>query len=392
MENYITEVNAFIDSHRDEMVSLWEELVNLQSYSKEKKNVDNVAKRLKLEFEKAGMECELIEVGENSGCTLVGTLGMSREKKPVLFSGHMDTVFPENSLGENPFYIKDGMAYGPGVLDMKGGIVIALYIIKALNSIGYEERPIKVVISGDEEVGHIGSSGSQAIMDNSKGGVCAFNMETGLVDNTLCVGRNGRISCKVTTIGVSTHAGNDFINGINAIQEMAHKILDIQSLTNLDEGTTFSVGVIKGGTVSNAIPSECSIEVDIRFEKSCYVDKIKAKLEEICSKTYLEGSKTILEFPNIFLAFDTTEKVLDFYNFVEQVVKDYNLPKINKKRLGGSSDACYITEAGVPVICSFGVRGQWNHTTKEYAIVESLFERAKFISTIILNLEKHYKE
>src|SRR5699024_6041606 len=129
------------------------------------------------------------------------------------FSGHMDTVFPTGSFGEELFLIKDGKAHGPGVLDMKGGIIIALYAIKALNHIGYNERPLKIIISGDEEIGHINSSGNDIITKEAEGGVCAFNLETGRADHSLCIGRKGRIECHVTVNGVESHAGNDFESG-----------------------------------------------------------------------------------------------------------------------------------------------------------------------------------
>ncbi len=99
----------------------------------------------------------------------------------------MDTVFPTGTLGDKPFRIEDDNAYGPGVLDMKGGIIIFLYVIKALNRINYKERPIKIIYSGDEEIGHKNSKGAEIILNEARGGICAFNMETGLVDNHLCL-------------------------------------------------------------------------------------------------------------------------------------------------------------------------------------------------------------
>jgi glutamate carboxypeptidase len=223
VNNYLNEINGFIDSKKDEIIDLWKEIVNLESFTADKQSVNVVANRLKTEFVKEGFDVELIDVGLN-GNTLVATLGLDRGKEPVIFSGHMDTVFKNN-----PFRIEGDRAYGPGALDMKGGIVIALYVIKALNSIGYDERPLKVILSGDEESGHEGSTGEKALLDAAKGG---------------------------------------------------------------------------------------------------------------------------------------------------------------SKRLGGSSDASYLTIANVPTICAFGVQGQWNHTVREYAFVDSIFERAKIISTIALNLDK----
>lgn len=388
MNKHLKEINEFIDSRREEIIDLWREIVNLESYTGDKQSVNVVANRLKLELEKDGFDAELVDVGKNNGDTLVATLGNDRGNEPVIFSGHMDTVFENGTFGENPFRIEDGKAYGPGVLDMKGGIVIAIYAIKALNHIGYKERPLKVIISGDEEQIHEGSTGAEVLSDAAKGGFCAFNMETGLVDNCLCIGRKGRIGCEVTVEGVETHAGNDFAGGRNAIEEMAHKILELQKLTNLDEGRTVSVSVIKGGRIPNAIPKDCKIEIDIRFGKVGDMESIKQKINDICAKTYVEGTKTKVNYIAEMMAFETNENVLKFYDFVSQVCDENGFGEYGSRPLGGSSDASYLTISKVPTLCSFGVRGEWNHTEREYAIVESVFERAKVLSTIVLNLDK----
>ena len=131
MEKQLNHIYQYVDEKKDEMVALWKDMVNLESGTREKEKVDRLAERLKVEFEKAGLNCRLVDVGPQNGKTLVGVLGAERSGKPVIFSGHMDTVFSTGTFGDNPFRIEDGKAFGPGVLDMKGGIIIALYVIKA---------------------------------------------------------------------------------------------------------------------------------------------------------------------------------------------------------------------------------------------------------------------
>lgn len=386
MEKQLNRIYQYVDGKKDEMISLWKEIVNLESCSREKEKVDLLAERLKVEFEKEGLNCRLVDVGPQNGKTLVGILGAERSGKPVIFSGHMDTVFPTGTFGENPFRIEDGKAFGPGVLDMKGGIIISLYVIKALNSIGYNERPIKIVFSGDEEIGHVNSTGAEVILEEAKDGLCAFNMETGLIDNALCIGRKGRMEPNVIVNGVEAHAGNDFLSGRNAIEEMAYKILDIQKLTDLEAGTTVSVSKIQGGTVSNAIPAKCHIVADVRFENMAEMEKTKKQIKKICEKTHIDGTSTEWEIASSMAAYETTDDVIKFYNFCSEVAKKHGFDEMGSRRLGGSSDAAFITMAKTPVLCSCGVRGEWNHTAKEYALVDSLFERTKLLSTIVLNL------
>lgn len=386
MKEHLEQIYKYIDDHRDEMISLWKELVNLEGSSKEKDNVDLVAQRLKIEFEKTGLDCKLVEVSPLYGRALSGIIGADRSGKPIIFSGHFDTVFPKGSFGDNPFRIEDGKAYGPGALDMKGGIVISLYVIKALNSIGYNERPIKIVYLSEEEKGHLNSNAPEWIIKESEGAICAFNMETGLIDNKLCVGRKGSSVAIITVDGVGSHSGNDFLKGRNAIEEAAYKIIEIQKLTDLEQETTVSVNIIKGGTAHNAIPAKCTIEADIRFTKLSERSRIKEAIEKVCEKTYIEGTKTSMEFQPMIAPYETTDDVMRFYNFVNKTSKEFGFGEMGYTKLGGGSDASYITIAKTPVLCSFGVRGQWNHTAEEYAVVESLFERAKLISTVVLNL------
>lgn len=389
-EKQLGQIYKFIDENKEEIINLYKDIVNIESCGMEKDSVNTLAHFLKLQLEREGFKCKLVDVGPN-GNSLVGILGEERAEKPVIFSGHMDTVFPKGTYGENPFKIIDGKAYGPGVLDMKGGIVIALYVIKALNSAKYKEKPIKVIFSGDEEINHSGSRGAQVIMDEAKGGLCAFNMETGTLDKKITIGRKGNIRMKITVAGVEAHAGKDFTSGVNSIEEMAHKIIEIHKLTNLELGTTLNVGTIKGGTVANAVPGKCEIVVDMRFENAHEMDRNKEKIEEICKKTFVKGTTTEYEYISIMDVFETTENGKRFHAFIKETAKQFGLDEVDSTVSGGGSDAAYITMAGVPTVCSCGVAGEWNHTDREYAVVQSIYDRIKLISTVIMNISSFEK-
>lgn len=385
MENLLKDVKNFILHNQDEIISYWGKLVNIESYTKDPKGVKNVAIFLKSEFEKEGLECTIVNTSPN-GPTLTGILGKDRNKKPVIFSGHMDTVFKTGTAKDKPFQIKDGKAYGPGVLDMKGGIIIALYTIKALNHIGYNDRPIKIIFCGDEEQGHFMANTGNILSEYVKGGLCCFNMETGLIDNSICVGRKGRIGCDFEIKGIESHAGNDFSSGVNAIEEAAFKILELRQLTNIKNGTTCATTLINGGKIANSIPDKCTLSLDLRFEKVDEVCKIKEKIKDISSKSYIEKTSTDLVLNGEMMPYETTDDVLKLYNFVKSISLQFGFKNTEKKTLGGSSDASYITIAKVPALCSCGVLGEWNHTEKEYALVDSMFERINLWTTVILNL------
>lgn len=385
VKSKLNQISGFLTSCQTEMMELWKKLVNMESFTENIAAVNYIGEVIRDLFEQEGFTCQLKNVGA-AGKMLVGIQGADRPGKSILFTGHLDTAIPPGALGENPFRIEDDKAYGPGVLDMKGGIVITLYIVKALNKIGYKEHPIKIIFSGDEESGHYSSEGAALLQKEAAGGLAAFHMITGLEDNCLCTGRKGSLACRMKISGNASHAGNDFLSGRNAIEEAAHKILRIQGLTDIAQGTTVSVATIHGGTIPSAIPGECCMEVDGRFTRAEEYMRLMETLRGIASQTYVEGTKTEIEFFRYAPIYETTESVLKFYNYICETAKAYQFAQPGHKTLGGFSDAAYVGMAGIPVICSCGVRGSGNHTRKEYAIVSSLFERTKLLLACVLNM------
>ena len=385
----IKKVYEYIDENKEQMLNFWEELVNLEGKVDEPELVALVSKRIAKEMEEMGAKHKVIDVGGGKAGTLVAVLGEERKGKPVIFGGHMDTVFKKGEFGkENPFKIEDGKAYGPGALDMKGGITIALFAAKALTHAGYNERPIKFIFSGDEENGHKDSTGGKVMTEEGAGGICAFNMETGPINNNLCTSRSTSIRVTANVKGVSAHAGNNFSAGRNAVVEAAHKLLAMEKLTRLEEGTTCNPAIIHGGTIVNSVPDNCQVQFDIRVKTYEEQDRVLAAIKDILEKPVVEGTSVEYEVnqSNLVIYFNT-DAVKGFFDFVNKTAKKHGFQEFGQTYLGGSSDAGNIVMGGTPAICSFGVRGEWNHTYREYAVVDSLFERAKIISAVICELE-----
>ena len=164
----------------------------------------------------------------------------------IVLTGHMDTVFGDGTAAARPFTIKDGKVTGPGVLDMKGGVTILLYAVRFLLEAGYNRYRIKIILAGDEEVAHGNSTASADYEKEAKGAVMGFNLETGCVDNSVVIERKGVAQYLFEVDGVGAHAGNNPEDGRSAVEELAHKILDIQAETDWQEGTTVNCGVIAG--------------------------------------------------------------------------------------------------------------------------------------------------
>lgn len=379
-------ISAFIDGHREEMLSLWQEVVNMESGSGNKPGIDAVATRFQQVLDGAGATTRIVEM-EKAGNMLVGEVGSGRANPAVLFMGHMDTVFPLGTVAKRPFTIKDGTAYGPGVLDMKGGIVAALYAIKALNAVGYDTHPLKMILAGDEEIAHANSNAAEVFMQEAKGAAAAFNVETGFVDDAIVTGRKGSALFNLEVKGVAVHAGNEPENGRSAILEIAHKIIDIQNLTNWETGTTFNVGTIEGGTVPNAVPGNAKIVIDVRYMDPALLPDIRRQLEAVAAKTYVQGTTTsVTQTPGI-APMQTTDGVKKLFEVVKKTYAELGLGTPYGKLVGGGSDSAYSVIAGVPTVCAMGVKGGRNHSPEEFAIVETLFERAKLLANCAINLD-----
>lgn len=387
MTDSAAKIGQYVDNCQEDMISFWRYLVNFQGCAKETARMTTLLQTVKSRLEQEGLLCRLIPSGEGIP-VLAAVDGPERTGKPVLLCGHLDTVFPRDAYPENPFVIRDGIAYGPGTADMKGGAVMMLYIIKALRSIGFDRNPIKLLLCADEETGHVGSQTPEIIRQEAAGCLCAFNLETGRMDDCIAVGRKGNLDCHVTVRGRGGHVGNDFLTGRNAIVEMAHKVIALQALSRYEEeGIIVSVDVIQGGTVSNAIPDFCKIEVDARFDHASDLDQLKKQISEVCAVTHIADTQTTVDFINDMPVFEKTQANLDLLDRLNQAAAEYGHPPFGTAFPGGNSDVSYISQAGVPAICSCGVKGSGAHTMEECAVVDTLFQRTKMIACVISELE-----
>lgn len=378
------DVFAYIDDHKAQMMDLWQDLVNQDSPASYREGVDLVAKRVFKELEEAGASTRWDEEGKALIAEIPGD-----SRAPVLLLGHIDTVFPVGEAARRPFTVEGSRVTGPGALDMKGGVAVMLSALKALHSAGFSGRPLKVILVSDEEIAHNGSKATVMLQREARGCAACFNCETGYEDNSLVIGRKGGVVFKAAVHGIAAHAGNNPRQGRSAIWEMAKKIDDIQNMTDWDKGITFNAGTIKGGTVSNAIPGYCEVEGDIRFQDPDISPFVKEELLKVLNHTYIEGTKTeLLLYHEGMLPMKMTEENRKLFEFVKKTGEENGIPVSEGKLVGGGSDSGYVVYAGVPTVCAMGVKGRFNHTRDEYALKDSLFERAKLLGAVILKMNE----
>lgn len=375
---------AMIDASHEEMLQLWTDLVNIDCGPGCKEGADWVANKIEGLLKEMGFVTRQIPF-EKAGNMLVAEYG-DMSKPFIALTGHMDTVFHKGTVAQRQFKIEEGKAYGPGVLDMKGGIVIMLSALKALLANGYDKHPIKVVLAGDEEVGHFSSDAPAKMVEEFTGALAAFNFETGFPDNSLVIQRKGMFQFSMETYGRGAHVGNDPENGRSAIKDLAYKILDIENLTDWETGTTFNVGVIEGGTVCNATPAYAKIICDMRYVDYSSIPAMKEKLEAIAAKQYVPDTKTEMKTIVEFREMHVLPTTMDLFKIVEETAVELGQPRPTPRMCGGASDSAYTTIAGVPTICAIGVQGGRNHTVEEFAIVDSLYSRSKLVIATFMKL------
>ena len=390
MENQLAKIFTFIDEHKEDMVQDLRTFADLEGHFEEKDNVLKARTWLQQQLEKEGFACRFREVADDRCGIMIAELGMDRPGKPIIFSGHCDTVHYTGSFGgENPTVIKDGKIFGPGVLDMKGGLIIALDVAKALNFIQYKEHPIKLIVVGEEESDHVGNDGNKILTAESKGALCCFNMETGQMNNSLCTQKKSQFTYYLSVDGVGGHAGNDFLKGRNAINEAVYKIQKIIELTDLSVGTTVTTAVIKGGGHTSGIADHCEVVFDVRVTNENEAKRIMDSMYEITDETFIEGTKSKLTYYRAkLLPLQETKEAIRLLDFVNTVAKDNGFDEFGKVHLGGASDAGNMAAAGIPVLDNCGIIGQYAHNKKEYGIINSLYSRAKIFAGTVLKIKE----
>jgi len=380
------QIDSFVEAHRDEMLKKFEQLVRLESHFEERDNVLRAMAWVQSEFEAEGFVCRIEGTTNHRAGLLIGELGMDRCAPPVILSGHVDTVHREGSFGDGLWCVEGDTVYGAGVNDMKGGIIEALFIVKALNAIGYNQTPIKILFAGDEEGDHVGTDTNLLYTRESRGALAAFNMETG-VEGALTVARK---SCHIFNLnieGVGGHAGNDFLTAANAVEEGIKKAMEITALTDVDKGTTVAVTVIRGGEHPSAIPPSCSVTLDVRVSSMEEKERIYGSVADICANALIPGTKTTYDvYAAKYEGYLENEHINRLHAFINKIAEEIGQPAYGKCFRGGAADSGNIAIAGIPVLCSCGIVGEHSHDRREMALLHTMYDRTKLFATAIASI------
>ena len=366
-----------------ELKTLLRILVEVESPTHDKAAVDRVGAIVAEEARKLGAAVEIIPIQETGNHVLArfsptkGKRGRSEGEKPVLLLCHMDTVFPIGTISKMPYREAAGKIFGPGTLDMKSGIVISLAAIEEARKAGLT-RPVTLFCTSDEETGsHTSRAWIESLARESE---LVLVLESALVDGSLKTWRKGVGEFQVKTRGRAAHAGGEHEKGRNAIEEMAHQVIAIQKLTDYEKQTTVNVGVIQGGTVSNVVPAEAAMQVDVRVMQPAEWERIESAMNElkpVLDGTSIEVSGDLNRPP---MPFDDTMR--STFERVRAMAARLGM-ELKAGGSGGGSDANFVAPLGIPVLDGMGAAGEGYHSEREYIFAESMEQKARLISLIL---------
>ena len=369
-----------IDDTEQEYIKILEEFCLIESPTDYKDGVDKASNYIIKKAESFGWNIEIQKQKIAGDCICI-TMNPDATQSPICLSGHVDTVHPVGLFGTPAVKFDGDRMYGPGVADCKGGIVASLMAMAALSGEGFTARPIKLILQSDEETSSQESNKTTVdfMCKCASGAVAFLNCEPS-VAGTAVLQRKGIAKYTFNITGKAAHAANCF-NGISAIAEASHKILELEKYKDKD-GITANCGVISGGTKINTVPEECVLMVDFRFSNSDELLEVKRIAQKVADFSWVEGTTCTLVLQSIRDAMELVDKNVSLLEKVNKIFKLTNLPELSARSTGGGSDAAYTTQCGIPTLDSLGVECGNIHSKDEYALIPSLKEAAKRIAAI----------
>jgi glutamate carboxypeptidase len=383
LQTLVASVEAYTRERLSQYIEELRELCSIDSYSYHKPGLDEIALFLAARMRGLGMHATILE-RESWGNDLLGTLHGKGDAN-VLLLGHMDTVYPVGIAASRPVQVDGDIVYGPGVSDMKGGILSAIYAIEAMVAMNYRAfGEIRFLCVSDEE---INTRHCQDIMqtacENAQG---ALVLEAARSNGDIVSARKGHTWYKLTALGRAAHAGVEPEKGRNAVIEIAHQILQFQNLTGWREGITVNAGVISGGTMPNVVPDFAQAQFDLRFLLDEDRIATEKRFHELMMQKRIDSVELTLErAPDMKAPMVETSESLKLAHQAQHIANLLGF-SINHVLTGGASDASFATNHGVPALDGLGPIGGRDHSPDEYLVLSSVAPRTALLAGLIATI------
>lgn len=377
---------AAFNQQEEEMFSLLKTLVLQESYTLDKKGVDSVG----LIIQEALSPCGLIlekEHQDQFGDHLIFRTAPpgSGSLKPLLLVGHMDTVFPPE-MAFNWYREDDNKVYGPGVIDMKGGLVTAIFAIRALFSAGLlDSIPLTFICNSDEEKGS--PTSKELLKREAKRGIAALVFECGGNNGEMVTGRKGKIGFHIDIEGQAGHAAFSGENKPSSILELAHKIIAIEALNDPEKQRVVNVGLVSGGIGPNTVPEKAEAEVDCRFLTQEDGEFCRQRITQIIEECRISGTSASWSINSSRAVMEANGKNQSLLHLVQELADKLDM-RVGEELRSGVSDANTLAGCGIPVLDGLGPIGEFDHSDREYMVKTSLPNRVRLTGAAILEIHR----
>jgi len=370
---------AAVNSQSSWLTSTLRDLVLIESPSDNKSAVDQAVRLVASLAQSIGGRVKLHRQ-KRFGDVLELRFGPARStRKPILLLGHLDTVWPLGTLRAMPWRKRDGRIYGPGVLDMKSGVVMALAAIRALNQLGIS-RPVTLLLNSDEEVGSPISRPITERLALASSAVFVLEAAQGLACKTA---RKGVGDYRLQVTGVAAHSGVDFTSGHSAILELARLLQIVAGFTDLHRGLTVNPGVISGGTRSNVIAEHAFADIDVRIARASdavHVDRLFRGLRCADPACKLEITGGINRPP-----MERKPGTVALYKQARRLAADLGF-QLDEAATGGGSDGNFTAALGIPTLDGLGAVGEGAHAAHESIVIDHLVPRTALLAALLASL------
>ena len=384
----ISDITAWLATQQPAMLSALERMVNTDGGSYDKAGVDAVGDQVREFLQGHGIEVETVRGERHGDClrALVGGAGgqAGNARENIVLMGHRDTVFPQGEPDRRPFRIEGGRAYGPGVCDMKAGIVLNMFMLAAFQKFGGAPGPMVGLFTGDEEIGS--PEGRAVIEAEARGARVVFNSEPGRMSGNVVTGRKGGVFSVFDIVGKASHSGGNFEAGISAIGELAQKIIAIHALTDLARGITLNVGLVSGGQSVNTVAPAAQGQIDLRYIHPEDREEVMDRLHAIIAHSFIPGTRATLTIKGEFLPLTQSPAAARLFTLYQGAAAEAGLA-ISGEFSGGCADSGFTAAQGAPTICAVGPIGGLAHSPDEFMEVGSFVPRAQAMARAICGLD-----
>lgn len=372
-------IQSFLESSFPQLLADLETLVSVDCGTFTKAGVDFVGDWINMRGQEWGWDMEYFPVRDAGNCHLARLRGKGEGK--FLMLGHMDTVYPEGIAAERPLHTEGNKLIGPGVGDMKGGLLVAMYAMRGLQLAGFDNFAELAIFFGcDEEIGS--PTGKKFYMPFVHQADAVLVLEGARANGNIVSARKGTGDYTLRVKGHSAHAGVEPEKGANAILELAHQIVALHNLNGIAPGVTVNAGIIGGGTRTNVVPDDAFVQVDVRAVNPEGAQIIHDAIMQLTTQTQVARTQIEIEGHFGYPPMAKTPAIARMAEWAVDLGSRMDMVFVDQST-GGASDANNVAAAGIPVLDGLGPSGGLDHSPAEYIDRDSILPRTQLLAALL---------